>query len=105
MLVITQDKYLSCKQEKIDYLTEKYGEAILEVTQEFSFNPDLLAQYEKEISEALMKAKIPDEIKGQLIQCKETTVVKKGTIDNVLQFGEPSVVIADIEPIVQLKVA
>ena len=104
VLVIIQDKYLKITETKEQMLREnKLGELIEEKTV-FSFNPDLLQKYEKEISNALSKIKdIPDEEKEKLIEATVEKTVKKGTIETLAQYKNVEQVFTIIEPVIQLK--
>lgn len=103
ILVIMQDKYLKVTDEKEKTLIDnELGDLIDEKTT-FSFNPELLEKYEKQISDAISKMKIPDEDKAAMIEATVVKSVKKGTLDTLPTYKNPDLVFTLIEPVVQLK--
>lgn len=104
VLVIVQDKYLKVTETKEQMLQENGLGDLIEEKTVFSFNPDLLQKYEKQISDAISKIKsIPDEDKAALIEATVTKTVKKGTIETLATYENIETVFNIIEPVVQLK--
>lgn len=104
MLVIMQDRYLKVTEAKEKALQENGLGDVIEEKTTFAFDSELLAKYEKQISDAISKIKgIPDEDKSRLITASVEKSVKKGTIDRLATFENPQVVFSLIEPVLQLK--
>jgi len=83
LMFISSDSYKKIDEITATVLESKY-EGIIERTETFSFNNELLAKHMEAISKALMGIKsITDEEKDKLIQKTETVSIKKGTIENV----------------------
>ncbi|MBP8982236.1 MAG: hypothetical protein KBG19_04295 [Bacteroidales bacterium] len=104
MLVIMQDKYLKVTETKEQSIDQAGLSELIETKETFSFNSELLAKYEKQISDAISKIKsIPDEDKAKLIEAKVEKVIKKGTLDRLPQFKDVEQVFNLVEPVCQLK--
>jgi len=89
--------------EKADML-EPYG--VLESTTTYTINPDVLNKpgVAEAISKMIMQSKVlTEEDKLELIKAETKTVVKKGTIDRLLQFDNPAMIFDLIEPVVSLR--
>jgi hypothetical protein len=104
MLVIIMDKYLKLTETKEKALIDnKLADCIDEKTT-FAFDAVLLEKYEKQISKAIESIKtIPDEDKERLIVPIIQKSIRKGTIDLLPKFKDPSLAFTLIEPICQLK--
>jgi hypothetical protein len=100
---IATDNYIKLGKEEAEALQEVYGEDIVQETTEFVFDNDLLNQYEKQISAAIAKMNVPDDVKENLIKGITTYKISKGTIDNLPQYGDVEEVYNAVQPIVQMK--
>lgn len=86
-------------------LLEPYGD-ILEEQTTFTINDKVLNKpgVAEAISRMIMSSKIlTDEDKQNLIMASTIQIVKKGTIDRLLQYDEPEMVFDLIEPVVSLR--
>lgn len=106
VLYIVQDAYKGDRsgmsEEKIS-LFEDYQE-VLETNVTYSFNPDVLNRVGDKISQIIMSSKlISDEDKSNLIVASSKTTIKKGTIEKLLDYDNPTMMFELIEPIVSLK--
>lgn len=102
--VSIQDRYSSLSPEAAE-IVEKNFPNVIEQKKEYLFNQKVLEKYIEPISEALQNAEgIPEEELSALIEVKETTIVKKGTIDTLAKFGErmPDLFYA-ISPIISMR--
>jgi hypothetical protein len=85
-------------------MLEPYG--VLESTTTYTINADVLNKpgVAEAISKMIMQSKVlTEEDKLSLIKAETKTVVKKGTIDRLLQFDNPAMIFDLIEPVVSLK--
>jgi len=106
VLYIVQDAYKGDRsgmsQEKIDLFADH--PEILETTTTFTFNPDVVNRIGDKLSQVIMSSKlISDEDKKNLIIATSKTTIKKGTIENLMEFDNPAMMFELIEPIVALK--
>lgn len=108
ILYVTADIYQGSRSglspEKIAIL-EQYDD-ILESQTTYTINPKILNKpgVAEAISRMIMSSKIlTDEDKAELIQAETKTIVKKGTIDRLLQYPDPAVIFDLIDPTVSLK--
>lgn len=79
---------------------------VLETQTKFLMNEKILNKpgVAEAISKMIMQSKIlTDEDKAELIIAEAKTIVKKGTIDKLLQFDDPGMVFDLIEPTISLK--
>jgi hypothetical protein len=102
ILFIVMDKYKKVEPEKAAIL-ESY-DGLLETTTTYSFNPEVLERIGATVSKIIMESKLlSDEDKRNLLISETTTVIKKGSIDRLMQYDDPAVVFDLIEPILALK--
>jgi hypothetical protein len=104
IMYLPTDKYKTIDAERSRYLREKYGEAITSEATEYGFDAELLERYAEAISTAIMNApEIPEEDKPRLIVAKTKYSVAKGSIDRLLDSPDPSEMLEEIQPVIQLK--
>lgn len=111
ILVIVQDKYLKLTDEKEQVIKSQWkdhAKDLIQETTEFKFNPVLMEKHEaiigEKLSEAIMSIEgIPEEDKANLIMATPTKVIKKGTIDRLLNFPMCDTLFKLVQPILQLK--
>lgn len=106
VLYIVQDAYKGDRsgmsEEKAE-LFEQFPE-VIETTVTYAFNPDVLNRVGDKISQIIMSSKlISDEDKRNLIVATSKTTIKKGTIEKLLEYEDPTMMFELIEPIVALK--
>jgi hypothetical protein len=104
IMYLPTDKYKTIDSERSRYLREKYGEAITSEATEYAFDAELLERYAEAISAAIMNvAEIPEEDKPRLIVARTKFSVAKGSIDKLLDAPDPSEMLEEIQPVIQLK--
>jgi hypothetical protein len=104
IMYLPTDKYKAIDAARSRYLREKYGEAITSETTEYAFDAELLERYAEAISAAIMNApEIPEEDKPRLIVARTKFSVAKGSIDRLLDSPDPSEMLEEIQPVIQLK--
>jgi len=101
ILFIVMDKYKKVEPEK-EAMLEKY-EGLLEKVTTFKFNPDVLDRVGEKVSELIMNSDLSEEDKSNLIIKEETVAIKKGSIDRLMDYKNPSEVFDLIAPILALK--
>lgn len=107
-LFITSDKYTKIDEEDAKTLSKKYGESIVNETNVFTLNPEMVEKYSKVLSDMILSSKkISNEDKDKLIECKTCWTIAKGTINNlrnaIFAKFNLSNLIKDIRPIFQVK--
>jgi len=106
VLYIVQDAY---KGDRSGMSAEKVAlfedfDDVLETNTTYSFNPDVLNRVGDKISQIIMSSKlISDEDKANLIVATSKTTIKKGTIEKLMDYDNPTMMFELIEPIVALK--
>lgn len=118
LMYIIMDGYKRAGMDKdrIAYLKGKYGPTIVTTSTEFTINKDLINEknpkgtpYGAMIAQFIIgNPDIPADVKGKLLKATPTTVIAKGTIDNLNKIATDAKVsvedlIKDIEPTQQLK--
>lgn len=106
VLYIVQDAYKGDRsgmsEEKVE-LFEQFPE-VLDTSVTYTFNPEVLNRVGDKISQIIMASKlISDEDKMNLIVATSKTTIKKGTIERLLEYEDPTMMFELIEPIVALK--
>lgn len=102
IMFIVMDKYKKVEPEKAALLEQFDG--LLETTTKFVFNNAVLERNKDIIEKAIMGAKgISDADKQDLIVAETTQQVKKGSIDRLMDYDNPSEIFDLIQPIVALK--
>lgn len=105
IMVLPTDKYISIKdEERADKLEKEYGD-IVSREEKFYFNSAVLERNMETIEKLLMESKdISDEDKENLLQKEVKLSIKKGTIDDLLKYGDKmATALSDIQPVMQLK--
>lgn len=101
-LFIVMDKYTSVDEGKAEVLEGFDG--LLQETTVYTMNADLVDKYGQILSDLILNCKkIADEDKANLIKGEKTFAVKKGSIDRLMLYPDPSQVFELINPICALK--
>jgi hypothetical protein len=109
VMVTVQDKYKTIDEERAEYLTETYGEEIVDENTTFAFNTAVLNRNMDAISKLIETSdEISDEDKENLITATTKYSVKKGTIDSVYKLSKDldidlETLIEEISPVIALK--
>lgn len=109
ILLEVTDRYLKVDSEKAELL--KNYDGLLEETTTYKFTPELL---EKEVANGMTIGEIvssliqgtdliSEEDKARLIVAETSMKVKKGTINNLLNYENPRLIFDLIQPILALK--
>lgn len=102
IMFIVMDKYKKVEPEKAAML-ENYPD-LLETVTTYKFNPDLLDRVGEIVSRLIMEStEISDEDKANLIVAETSVAIKKGTIDRLMDYDNPTQIFDLIEPILALK--
>lgn len=99
-----QDRYTKMDEIVAAVVADNFPKVVEKIT-EYLFNQEILKEYANEISEALQNAEgIPEEKLALLIQAKEVTAVKKGTIDTLASYGDKmNDLFQAISPIISMR--
>ena len=104
VMYLPTDKYKTIDAARSQYLREKYGDAITSEATKYAFDAELLERYAEAISAAIMNApEIADEDKPRLIVAHTKYNVSKGSMDRLLDSPDPSEMLEEIQPVIQLK--
>lgn len=99
---VVMDKYTIVDETKAAMLENFDG--LVDEKVEYKFNADLVAKYGGILSQLIHNCKqIEDEDKPLLITGEKTFCVKKGSIDRLLQYDEPTQIFELINPILMLR--
>ncbi len=102
--IIVQDRYSKMEDPIAEIVAQNFPD-VLETNTEYLFNQTILQKYINPISDALQNAVgIPEEELALLIEAKQITTVKKGTIDTLANYGEKmSDLFQAIKPIISMR--
>jgi hypothetical protein len=104
LLFTPSDKYITITEARAEELRDVYGDEIVTEETTFGFDSAMIEKYGEILSRLIEESdEISDSDKEKIITAKTTYSVAKGTIDNLSKFGEVSVVMEDVKPVVALK--
>jgi hypothetical protein len=105
VMVIPMDRYITIKdEERINDLTDKYGDDVVAIDEKFYFNNDVLERNMVEIQNIIANSKkISDEDKRNLLVKEIKYSIKKGMIDKLSNFTDIEAIVDDIQPVISLK--
>jgi len=109
LLYVTMDSYKKIEEPRYEYLSDTYGDDIVEDTSEFVMDKEMVQKYGAQISAAILKAKgIPAEDKLKIIKKVEGFGVAKGTIERLAEIAKRTktsiaTIFDEINPTQQLK--
>ena len=98
IMLQVKDAYKKVEPEKKAILQENYPD-LLETTIVYTLDPTLLDKYGEVITNLINNSKdIEEKDKENLIKGESTTIIKKGSIDKILNYPNPEEVFILIEP-------
>jgi hypothetical protein len=102
--ISVQDRYPKMTDEAAEVVAKNFPD-VIEKSTDYLFNQEILKKHINAISEALQNAEgIPEEYLNLLIEVKETTAVKKGTIETIAKYGnQMPVLFYAIAPIISMR--
>jgi hypothetical protein len=104
LLFTPSDKYITITEARAEELRDVYGDEIVTEETTFGFDSTMIEKYGEILSRLIEESvEISERDKEKIITAKTTYTVAKGTIDNLSKFGEVSVVMEDVKPVVALK--
>lgn len=104
LLFTPSDKYITITEARAEELRDVYGDEIVTEETTFGFDPTMIEKYGEILSRLIEECgEISERDKEKIITAKTTYSVAKGTIDSLSKFGEVSVVMEDVKPVVALK--
>lgn len=104
VMFTVQDKYISINEERAEWLTETYGEEIVEQETTFSFDSNMIEKYGEVLSRLIEESlDIEESDKEKIIKATTKFSVKKGTVDIMNKFGDVSDFMQDVRPIAMLR--
>jgi len=104
LMFVPSDKYITITEARAEELRDVYGDEIVTEETTFGFDSAMIEKYGEILSRLIEESdEISDRDKEKIITAKTTYSVAKGTIDNLSKFGEVSVVMEDVKPVVALK--
>jgi hypothetical protein len=108
-MFLAQDKYLKITPEMAEDLKNKYGEDIVEETNTFGFDSEMIEKYGDVLSDLIENCtSIRSADKEKIITSTKSITIKKGVIDNFKKiaddYNEPLIsILEQVRPIVALK--
>jgi len=104
-MCLPTDKYISLNEDSFNFLKETYGKEIVEKTETYTMNTELVEKYGEVISKLILNCKeISDQDKLMLISKSTSYSVRKGTIKSLKTFKTSvSELVANILPVFQRK--
>jgi hypothetical protein len=107
LMVVPTDRYININEDRFNELKDIYGEEMVEEKNTYIMDSAMVEKYGEVISDLILKSKkISVEDKKKLIYVETSYMVRKGTINVLLEkFRNFSIttLIEDIRPVFQLK--
>jgi hypothetical protein len=106
LMVSVQDRYPTLTDVVAPVVKENFPD-VVETKKQYLINQELVEKYGEKISDALLKAEgIPEEDLANLFSVEEVTIVKKGTIETLANYGDQMTELFHaISPIISLRVS
>jgi hypothetical protein len=104
VLYVPSDKYTSVNEKSSKELKEKFGEEIIEELTTYQFDPKMVDKWGDIISKLIEECdEILESDKEKIIKQTISYSIKKGSIDNLKNFGDIAEVFEQVKPVVSLK--
>lgn len=104
VMFVPMDKYTKVEADKFDYLVSKYGADYVKEKTEYSFNSEVLERNQEILEQLIMNCdQISDYDKANLLTAKVSYEVKKGSIELLHNFANPTEALNDFSPIFSIK--
>lgn len=104
VMLVPSDGYIKINKDRAGYITEQYGEDIVEEKVSFEFDNDMIEKYGEVLSRLIEESEeIDEDDKDKIIKAVATFNIAKGTIDKLKEYGEVKSVIEEVRPIIALK--
>jgi hypothetical protein len=101
---VPSDKYISINRERAEALIEIYGEDIVEENTTFQFDNSMIEKYGEVLSKLIENCdEIAEADKEKIIKAVTTFSIARGTIDKMKAYGDVSMVIEEVKPVISLK--
>lgn len=108
-MFVPSDKYISINEDRAKYLTETFGEAVVEEKTSFSFDNEMVDKYGEILSRLIEESdEIDEDDKEKIIKATTVYSVAKGTIDKLKDYSEESDVeiisiVEEVKPVIAIK--
>lgn len=101
---LPSDRYLKINKEKAFELKETYGDDIIETESTYTIDTKMAKKYGKIITKLILESdEIEEKDKKKIIKLDKTYSVRKGSIDNLSEYGDVEEVFKEINPVVSIK--
>lgn len=108
-MFVPSDKYISINEDRAKYLTETFGEEVVEEKTSFSFDNEMVDKYGEILSRLIEESdEIDEDDKEKIIKATTVYSVAKGTIDKLKDYSEESDVeiisiVEEVKPVIAIK--
>ncbi|NBO22691.1 hypothetical protein EBU94_05045 [bacterium] len=104
IMFVPTDRYITITEARAVDLIERYGEEIVEEKTQFSFDNEMIEKYGEILSDLISTCpEIEEDDKGRIIKAVTNYSVSKGTIDKMKSYGDVSMIMEEVKPVVALK--
>jgi hypothetical protein len=108
-MFVPSDKYISINEDRAKYLTDAYGEDVVEEKTSFSFDNEMVDKYGEILSRLIEESdEIDEDDKERIIKATTVYSVAKGTIDKLKDYSEVADVeifsiVEEVKPVIAIK--
>lgn len=104
LMFLPTDKYITITEARAEELQENFGTEIVTEETTFSFDSAMIEKYGEILSGLIENcSEIADADREKIIKASTKYSVAKGTIDNLVQYGEVATMMEEVRPVVALK--
>lgn len=101
---LPSDRYLKINKEKANELKENYGDGIIESESTYTIDTKMAKKYGKIITKLILDSdEIEEKDKKKIIKLDKTYSIRKGSIDNLSEYGDVEEIFKEINPVVSIK--
>jgi hypothetical protein len=109
LMFVPSDKYITINEDRAKYLTDTFGETVVEEKTSFSFDNEMVDKYGEVLSQLIESCEeISDEDKERIVKAVVSYSISKGTIDKLKTMSDDSDmeifdIVEEIKPVIAIK--
>ena len=109
LMFVPSDKYITINEDRAKYLTDTFGETVVEEKTSFSFDNEMVDKYGEILSQLIESCEeISDEDKEKIVKAVVSYSISKGTIDKLKTMSDDSDmeifdIVEEIKPVIAIK--
>lgn len=103
-LFVPSDKYLKVKESEVDDIRDEFGDDIIIEETTFTLDSKMVEKYGDVISKLIEESEeIEEKDKTKIIKADTTYSIKKGTVDELVEYGDVDKVFERVKPTISIR--